>query len=324
MNVSRRNTTIAGISLGVLLSLGGTAVADQCATGCAPSGPVVPGPVFVGSPGVSPGTVSTGSGSSACCGAGRSVNVQVPGVTIGGPDIVVGGTNVTVGGSTVTESYSSLETRSFLSRQQRQQFVMGGSGGWNVEEPAPPTSTTFQETERYTETVTEQVPVTEEICRDEISATVEFRPVQAVCIDDKGAPHPASRLDNSKSVAGTYSGEVFRCMAGTQMQVTMGRLDGNKISFDRGETFSCRKGEALVHKPGGRLVCAPQVPQRNCNERSLLRRYGPGVKLVQTRPMTRVCTPQTTYQQVSREVERERALPPRRMILNGGVGNTAN
>ncbi|MEZ5946801.1 MAG: hypothetical protein R3C13_07860 [Hyphomonas sp.] len=320
MNVPSRNTTFAGIALGALMSLGGTAIADQCGTGCG-AGPVVPGPVFVGAPGVTPGTATTSSGSSACCGAGRSVNVQVPGVTIAGPDIVVGAPNVSVG--RMEQSYSSLETQSFLMRQERQQFMMGGSGAWTVEEPAAATSTTFQETERYTETVTEQVPVTEEICRDEISSTVAFRPVQAVCLDDKGAPHPASRLDNSKSVAGTFSGEVFRCMAGTQMQVTMGRLDGNQISFDRGETFSCQKGEALVHKPGGRLVCAPQTPQRNCNERSLLRRYGPGVKLVQTRAMTRVCTPQTTYQQVSRKVEKERPLPPRRMILNGGVGNTA-
>ncbi|MCA8903791.1 MAG: hypothetical protein KDA43_02910 [Hyphomonas sp.] len=316
MYVPSRNTTLTGIAFGALLCLGGTALADQCGTSCGGSGPVVPGPVFVGTPGVTAGSTSTNSGSSACCGAGRSVNVQVPGVTIAGPDIVVGGPSVSVGRSTVMDKgYSSLDTSSFLASQQRSQFAMGSSGAWVVEEPAPSTSVTFRETQ----TVTEQVPVTEQLCRDEITSSVSFRPVQAVCIDDKGTPHPASRLDNSKSVPGTYSGEVFRCVAGTVMQVTMGQLDGNRISFDHGETFTCKKGDALVHKPGGQLVCAPQIPQRNCNERSLLRRYGPGVKLVQTRATARVCTPQTTYKQVSREVE----LPPRRMILNGGVGNTA-
>ncbi|MCA8901760.1 MAG: hypothetical protein KDA53_10960 [Hyphomonas sp.] len=317
--VPSRNTTVAGIAFGALLCLGGTALADQmsgCGTGCAP-GPVVPGPVFPAPPAVAPVPVIGGNSGGACCGAGRTVNVEIPGVTISGPDIVVGS-------SSSTYSYSSVQTSSFLSQQERRQFTMAGGGGWMVEEPAPPSSTTFQQTERYTETVTETVPVTEELCRDEISASPVIRPVRAVCIDDKGTPHPASRLDNSKSVRASYKGEVFRCMAGTEMQVTIGHLDGTTISFDRGETFTCRKGEALVHRPGGELVCAAQTPQRNCNERSLLRRFGPGVKLVATTTTTRVCLPQTTYKQVSREVERERPLEPRRMILTGGVGNTAH
>jgi hypothetical protein len=179
------------------------------------------------------------------------------------------------------------------------------------------------ETQTYTDTVTEQVPTTEEYCADQITQISSVRPIQAVCIDDKGSPHPASRPDSNQRISGSFRGEVFRCMSGTHMQVTMGRLDGTKASFDRAETFSCRKGEALVHRPGGDLSCAPQIPQRNCNERSLLRRNGPGIKLVETRGQTRQCIPQTrtTYQTVERQVQRTRQLPGSTLVLDGGVGN---
>lgn len=41
------------------------------------------------------------------------------------------------------------------------------------------------------------------------------------------------------------SGEIYRCVAGTHMQVTMGEMVNGAASFGTGETFSCGKGEAL-------------------------------------------------------------------------------
>ena len=38
--------------------------------------------------------------------------------------------------------------------------------------------------------------------------------IQAVCIDDKAVPHPASQLFPDRDVQPTYEGELFRCIAG--------------------------------------------------------------------------------------------------------------
>jgi hypothetical protein len=53
-----------------------------------------------------------------------------------------------------------------------------------------------------------------------------------------------------------------------------------QANFDHGQTFTCQKGEALYHAAGGALQCRPQKPARDCNERSLLRRYGAGIKIL--------------------------------------------
>ena len=82
-------------------------------------------------------------------------------------------------------------------------------------------------------------------------------------------------------------------MAGTNMQVTLGAMQNGTASFASGETFACRKGEALLHGGNGQLSCAPQTPQRDCNERSLLRRHGPGIKLVQYKMSAKTCIPRT-------------------------------
>ncbi len=106
------------------------------------------------------------------------------------------------------------------------------------------------------------------------------QPVRAVCVDDTGVPQPASRLSPETDVAPTYQGEVFRCMAGTALQATVGRFEGETPVFNAGATIMCAKGEALVHVGNGQLRCATQAPERNCNERSLLRKFGPGLKVV--------------------------------------------
>ena len=111
-------------------------------------------------------------------------------------------------------------------------------------------------------------------------------------------------------------------MAGTRMQVTLGSVENGEANFDHGQTMACAKGEALVQTAGGELACKPQIPQRNCNERSLLRRSGPGIKVVQTRRAEKQCVPQqrTVMKTVSREVERVRESAPKPMVFDGGVG----
>ena len=107
--------------------------------------------------------------------------------------------------------------------------------------------------------------------------------VQAVCVDDRGRPHAASQIFAERDVMGHYKGEIFRCIAGTKLQATIAEFHG-KVAFDGGQTMDCVKGEALWHEDGA-LTCRPAKPQRNCYERSLLRRHGAGYKVFQ---MTKV------------------------------------
>jgi len=309
MSVSRRNMYVIGAAASAFAILGVEAFAD---------GPIFPsGPTIV-VPGVSAPSNAGGSG---CCAHG-SINVAVPGVTIAGPNVAVGGGSNFVGGG-IVETQTSLNVP-LLTQTERQQTFLGGGSSYFAPEISPPSVVTLSgREESNTETVVEEVPVLEEYCADQIVETSSIRPVQAVCIDDKGTPHPASRLSKSKSVSANDEGELFRCLAGTRMQVTMGEMNGQQASFARAETFTCQKGEALSYTLRGELNCTAQKPQRNCNERSLLRRNGPGIKLVQTRVRSKVCVPQTrtVYQTQSREVQRIREAAPQRIILNGGVGN---
>ena len=106
--------------------------------------------------------------------------------------------------------------------------------------------------------------------------------IQAFCFDDKDVPHPASQVSADRDIDEAYEGEVYRCIAGAHMQVTIAQFQ-DKISFEGGQTLTCQKGEALWHEPGkggGKLECRPQKPARDCNERSLLRRFGAGIKVL--------------------------------------------
>ena len=103
--------------------------------------------------------------------------------------------------------------------------------------------------------------------------------IQAVCLDDKDTPHPASQVHPEREVADGYDGEIFRCIAGTRMQATIGDYN-DALTLTHGETLSCDKMQALYHTPDGAVACRAQIPERDCNERSLLRRYGPSVKVL--------------------------------------------
>ena len=136
--------------------------------------------------------------------------------------------------------------------------------------------------------------------------------IRAVCIDDRDVPHPASQVTPDRELAESYEGEIFRCIAGTRMQVTMSDYLG-KIDFGPGETINCAKGEAINRTPAGEMKCLPQKPARDCNERSLLRRYGAGVKII------KIVTTET-YTAYREESVEERTASTFSMTIDGGVG----
>ncbi|ASE41229.1 hypothetical protein CEP68_12995 [Brevundimonas vesicularis] len=103
--------------------------------------------------------------------------------------------------------------------------------------------------------------------------------IQAVCIDDRQVPHPASQVRPDREIAEGFEGELYRCLSGTWLQATIADYNGD-VSFDHGTTLTCRKHEALWYGTGGKLECRPEKPERDCNERSLLRRYGAGIKIL--------------------------------------------
>ena len=140
--------------------------------------------------------------------------------------------------------------------------------------------------------------------------------VQAVCLDDKAIPHPASQVVPDRDVLPVYEGEVFRCIAGTHMQYTLGLFAGS-ADFSHGQTISCLKGEALYHSATGGLACRLQKPARDCNERSLLRRYGAGIKVLKL-AMARECVAYgTETAQGAAATSTGEALQ-----LDGGVGGS--
>ena len=143
--------------------------------------------------------------------------------------------------------------------------------------------------------------------------------IQAFCLDDRDIPHPASQVFPERDVEDIYDGELYRCIAGARMQVTIAEYM-EQISFSGGQTMICAKGEALYRSRGsaadaGQLVCRPQKPARDCNERSLLRRFGAGIKVLTTVTIEKY----TAYRE---ETVTETSSASYGMSLDGGVGGT--
>ena len=137
--------------------------------------------------------------------------------------------------------------------------------------------------------------------------------IQAVCIDDKLIPHPASQVTPGRDIAETYEGELFRCLAGARMQYTLADFSG-KVDFSGGKSVTCDKNQALYHGAGGKLECRAQKRARDCNERSLLRRYGAGVKVLKMAYTETYTAYRTEYVQSAAQAV---AMG---MSLDGGVG----
>lgn len=143
--------------------------------------------------------------------------------------------------------------------------------------------------------------------------------IQAFCLDDRDIPHPASQVFPERDVEDAYDGELYRCIAGARMQVTIAEWV-EQISFSGGQTMICAKGEALYRSRGsaadaGQLVCRPQKPARDCNERSLLRRFGAGIKVLTIVTIEKY----TAYRE---ETVTESTASSYSMSLDGGVGGT--
>ena len=258
-----------------------------------------------------------------CCNGG-SHNITPPGISIPSPNIVYTPGSARTGTEYVYEGSSSYSQSGYVSnRDSRTTFYANGSY-IPMADPIPQTTLSLNVAGslQVVETVEEQIAVEEEICAPRVIFEMATAAIQATCIDATGTPHPASRVDDAELVPSEYTGELYRCMAGTSMQVMIGEVIDGQASFQHASGFSCAPGEALVHSPLEGLMCAPQIPQRNCNERSLLRRYGPGIKVVQTRVQREICEPQiqTRYETVEREVLVQRPLPQTSITLDGGVG----
>ena len=308
MTVSTRNTLLVSAGLFSAALVGGIAYAGGGNGGG--NGPApIPG-AGMGGTNMNQGG-GNGSGHGHCCKGPKGPSVIVPGVNVSGPNVMITGSNVSVHQGSYYSSTQSFISTSIVGSGESSVVVSGG-GGFYAPQGVGATAIGELHVEGGEETITE----TEEYCEDQISIQTIVRPVQAVCVDDRGVPHPASQVDASDRVPEGYQGELFRCMAGTSMQVTLGSVENGSASFAHGETFACQKGEALVHHRDGRLTCAPQTPERSCNERSLLRRHGAGIKLIQSRVEARTCIPRTRT--VTKTVEREAG--GQAMVFDGGVG----
>ena len=256
----------------------------------------------------------SGHGGSGCggCGHGGGHNVRVPNINVHGARVNVGvrvHSNVNVTTNVTTNVDARANASAGASAGAGAVVVGGGNYPFFNTAPASTAITGLSVVGLEEETEWEWY-------EEERTRTVEeWRLVRAVCVDDTGTPHPASRPSPDERVARSFTGEIFRCMAGTRMQVTIGwRRDGHDDWTDA-PTIMCRPREALRHTPGGELECAPEEPRRNCNERSLLRLYGPGVKLVY------MVREERYTERQRREVARARTeLRTMTLMLDGGVG----
>ncbi|WP_339915542.1 hypothetical protein [uncultured Brevundimonas sp.] len=217
-----------------------------------------------------------------CCGGGGNVNVNV---------------NVNANASASARARSGSNV-----------YVQGGGGAYvTVDQPYPTTISGL----------TVEGGQAAQVIRVPFTATRRFQKrvvIQAVCIDDRSVPHPASQVRPDRDVYEDYDGELYRCLAGTWLQITIAEYEG-EVRFDHGETMSCRKHEALWHGRGGNIECRPEKPERDCNERSLLRRYGAGVKIL-------TIFREETYTEYREEVVQTSglAVSGASITLDGGVG----
>ena len=217
-------------------------------------------------------------------------------------NIVVPGVNVFVAPSVNVQVNTSASATAFGAAQS-QTLVGGGGGGGTVIGPGPVTAVNLN------------VGGEERSAYEATRTRFEKVVIQAFCFDDKEVPHPASQVSPDRDIDEAMEGEIYRCIAGTHMQVTIAAWREH-ISFEGGQTLACLKGEALYHVPGkggGRLECHPQKPARDCNERSLLRRFGAGIKV-----LTLLFTEKYTAYR-----EESHSSGSVMMSLDGGVGGVA-
>lgn len=274
---STRLTTAAAMLVGGVWLQAGAALA--CCTpppppppsNCCQPPPAPPPPVIPG-----------------CCGGGSTVVIPGVSVNVQSTAIAVSGTQASAGAS--GSAGASV-------------FFGGGGGGYLMEAntPAYMPGLNVEAGEAAMRLVAYQA-------RRRFERRVV---IQAVCIDDRLTPHPASQVRPEREVEAGYEGEVFRCIAGTRLQALIADYKG-EVRFEGARSMDCAKAEALYRSASGEVACRPQIPERDCNERSLLRRYGAGVKIL---TMIRDET-YTAYRQ-ERIIQRSSVSG---IVLDGGVG----
>ena len=289
-------STLLGLVLGFGLLFLGSAAPDEalaqcCAPPpvcCTPPPPPPPPPCCTPPPAPPPPTPP-------CCdnGARTSVHVNVSSVTV-----AIANASSSAGAGSGSGSGAGAGAGSVT-------YYGGGGGGGGY---SPPMSTGMIQG-LYVDAGRRMKKTAYEATRTRTRRVV----IQAFCIDDRDIPHPASQVTPDRDIDGAYDGELYRCLAGAYLSATIADYDG-KVDFSGGKTLVCRKGDALAHLPGGKVECRPQRPGRDCNERSLLRRFGAGIKVL-TMVMTETYTAYREEEERSSETSVTTA-----MSLDGGVG----
>ena len=280
MRVRIKTWLLAALGALTLGAVAGEAAA-QCNSGCTPP----PQPSCCEAP---PAPPSPPSPPNSCCQAPPPPSY--PGGNFNGNFNV----NVNVNGN--ANSNANSNASSLRARGAGDVYVGGGGGAYfSVDQPYP---TVIQGLN--VEGGAQMIQQAVQRSRWAFSKVV----IQALCIDDRDIPHPASQVQPGRDIASGYEGELYRCIAGTRLQYTLAEF-AEQISFDHGQTMSCQKGESLWYSEGaaagaaaayaaqyggqpgpgvpiggGMVECRPQKAERDCNERSLLRRYGAGIKIL--------------------------------------------
>lgn len=188
-------------------------------------------------------------------------------------------------------------------------IVYGGGGGGGYY--SPPTATGMIQLD------VEGVKKTRQVAYEATRTRTRKVVIRAFCLDDRDIPHPASQVFPDRDIEEAFDGELYRCIAGTRMQISIADW-AEQISWGGGQTMMCAKGEALYRTrgngaDGGSLACRPQTPARDCNERSLLRRFGAGMKVLTIVTVEKY----TAYRE---ETYTESSASTMTMSLDGGVG----
>ena len=278
---------LAAVTAGVVFLLGAAVVSPALAAGCGCVPPPCCAPPTPPPPPVTP-----------CC--------QPPGHTVNIP-----GVNVFVGASVIVNAQVSAQASAGAQAASNAfgTVYYGGGGGGSYLAPGPTGLLQGLNVESGQLRRTAY-----EATRTRIRKVI----IEAVCIDDRDVPHPASQVTPDRDIDDAYDGELYRCIAGTHMQATIADYDG-RIAFDHGQTLPCAKGDALYHTPaahgqgGAQVVCRPQKPARDCNERSLLRRFGAGVKIL-------TMLFEEKYTAYREETVQTFSASSSSMSLDGGVG----
>lgn len=232
-----------------------------------------------------------------------SINIKIPRINIYGGGGGCGGHGGGCGGGGHGGAHASASASASVfvyNRVESNVYVKGGSSSvYYINRTPTPLGSLDVETGRY-----------------ELREGTVVKSLRAVCVAADGAEHPASRVNANTWLDIGYEGELYRCIEGTTLRVTIGAVveteKGMAAIFDGGATLSCSAGEALGHWKGGMIKCVPRKPMPECTERRLLRRHGPGDIFFTMRMEVRV--------RVDEAIEGGVNLSG--MYLDGGVGQS--